>query len=64
MARRPMHAWALLVLLGWAAPALGQAAGIGWPEAVSRLAEERSKAELCVASLKRMAIRSRSHRGG
>jgi hypothetical protein len=43
----------LLVSLVWAVPTLGQAAGIGWPEAVSRLAEERSKAELCIASLKR-----------
>jgi hypothetical protein len=53
MTRGAMRAWPLLVLLVWAAPALGQATGIGWPEAVSRLAEERSKAELCVASLKR-----------
>jgi hypothetical protein len=30
----------------------GQATGIGWPEAVGRLAGERSKAEICVALLK------------
>ena len=47
------HLWPLLVLLQGAMPGLGQAAGIGWPEAVSRLAEERSKAELCVGSLKK-----------
>jgi hypothetical protein len=45
--------WPLLVSLVWAVPTLGQTAGIGWPEAVSRLAEERSKAELCVTSLKK-----------
>jgi hypothetical protein len=43
----------LLVLLAGVMPGLGQAAGIGWPEALSRLAEERSKAELCVSSLKK-----------
>ena len=31
---------------------MGHAGGIGWPEAVARLTEERSKAEICVASLK------------
>jgi hypothetical protein len=31
---------------------IGQSAGIGWPEAVTQLTEERSKAEICVASLK------------
>jgi len=29
-----------------------QAGGIGWPEAVARLTEERSRAENCVAALK------------
>jgi hypothetical protein len=29
-----------------------RAGGIGWPEAVARLTEERSHAEICVASLK------------
>ena len=32
--------------------AIGQAGGIGWPEAVARLTKERSNAEVCVASLK------------
>jgi hypothetical protein len=31
---------------------IGRAGGIGWPEAVARLTEERSHAEICVASLK------------
>lgn len=31
---------------------IGQASDIGWPEAVARLTGERSKAEICVASLK------------
>jgi hypothetical protein len=53
MRRGAAHVWVLLALVVWAAPALGQTARIGWPEAVSRLAEERSTAELCVASLKR-----------
>jgi hypothetical protein len=39
---------ALLVTFG----GIGHAAGIGWPEAVGRLAGERSKAEICVAMLK------------
>jgi hypothetical protein len=53
MTRGAMHVWgALLGLLVCTASALGQVAGIGWPEAVSRLAEERSKAEICVALLK------------
>jgi hypothetical protein len=52
MKRGAVRAWALLGLLVWATPATGRAAGIGWPEAVSRLAEERSHAEICVASLK------------
>ena len=52
MARGVMHAWALLVSRVGSAGAR-PSGSIGWPEAVSRLAEERSKAELCVASLKR-----------
>jgi hypothetical protein len=43
----------MIALLVWAAPAPGRAGGIGWPEAVSRLAEQRSNAVFCVASLKR-----------
>jgi hypothetical protein len=53
MRRIAWHIWAVFVLLVCAAPALGQARGIGWPDAVSRLAEERSKAEICVMSLNR-----------
>jgi hypothetical protein len=48
-----MHIWILIVLLGYVQPVLGQTASIRWPEAVSRLAEERSKAVLCVATLRR-----------
>jgi hypothetical protein len=44
-------AWYVCLLLV-ASAALGQAAGIGWPEAVARLAGERSNAEICVAVLK------------
>jgi hypothetical protein len=47
----------------WTAPALGQAAGVGWPEAVSRLAEERSRAGLCVAALKRHGNREQIAQG-
>jgi hypothetical protein len=43
---------ALLLLLIWAAPALAETADIGWSEAVSDLAEARSKAQLCVGLLK------------
>jgi hypothetical protein len=41
-------ALALLIVL----VRIGHASDIGWPEAVARLTEERSKAEICVASLK------------
>jgi hypothetical protein len=34
------------------APGISRAADIGWPEAVGRLAGERSKAETCAAVLK------------
>jgi hypothetical protein len=53
MRRIARNIWALLVVLVWAASALSQTAGIGWPEAVGRLAEERSRAQLCVASIKK-----------
>jgi hypothetical protein len=42
----------LLVLLLVGQGASSQAISIGWPEAVARLAGERSKAETCVALLK------------
>ena len=35
------------------APGISRAADIGWPEAVGRLAGERSKAEHCAAVLNR-----------
>jgi hypothetical protein len=50
--RGAMRVLTLLVLLVCAPAGIGQATGIGWPEAVSRLAGERSKAEICVALLK------------
>jgi hypothetical protein len=50
--RGTMCAWTLLVLLVGPTAGMSQAASIGWPEAVSRLVEERSKAETCAASLK------------
>jgi hypothetical protein len=40
------------VLLTSIFPAVGRASDIGWPEAVGRLAGERSKAETCAALLK------------
>ena len=52
MRRIAWHIWAVFMLFVGAAPALSQTASIGWPEAVNRLVEERSNAELCVASLK------------
>jgi hypothetical protein len=55
--------WVVLVWLVWAAPTPGQAAGIGWPEAVARLAEERSKAEICVAVLKGRGDKEQISRG-
>ena len=44
-----LTALALLMLI---ASGVGRAADIGWPEAVGRLAGERSKAETCAALLK------------
>jgi len=43
---------AALALLISIAPGISRAAEIGWPEAVGRLAGERSKAETCAAVLK------------
>jgi len=53
MGGRTKHVWAVVVWLMCAAPVLGQTAAINWPDAVSRLAEERTKAEVCVTSLKK-----------
>jgi hypothetical protein len=47
--RHILTALALLMLI---APGVGRAADIGWPEAVGRLAGERTKAETCAALLK------------
>lgn len=52
MRRGAIHVWTLLVLLVLVRHEISQAAGIGWPEAIARLAGERSKAETCVALLK------------
>jgi len=51
---RPGHTLILiaLALLISIAPGIGWAADIGWPEAVGRLAGERTKAETCAALLK------------
>src|SRR5207245_111106 len=48
----PRHTWIALGLLIPIVPGISRAADIGWPEAVGRLAGERSKAEACAASLK------------
>jgi hypothetical protein len=51
---RPGHTliWFTLALLISIAPGISRAADIGWPEAVDRLARERSKAETCARGLK------------
>ena len=46
----PAHTLSLFVLLATAG--ISHAAQVGWPEAVSRLAAERYKAQTCVALLK------------
>jgi hypothetical protein len=46
------YIWALIALFVLAGPAVCQTVSIGWPEAVGRLAGERSRAEFCVALLK------------
>jgi hypothetical protein len=47
--------WAALALLVVVPPGISRAEDIGWPEAVDRLAGERSKAETCAASFKQYA---------
>jgi len=42
---------------------ISQAGGIGGPEAVARLTEERSRAEICVAALKRNGHEDQVSRG-
>jgi hypothetical protein len=52
-----------LALLISMAPGISRAADIGWPEAVGRLAGERSKAETCAALLKGYGDEQQSSRG-
>jgi hypothetical protein len=52
MMRDLMRIGTLVLLLACVAPGTSQAKGIGWPEAVDRLARERSNAETCLALLK------------
>ena len=47
-----MNYVSIFIFLAWALSETAHAAEIGWPEAVSRLAGERSRAEICVGSLK------------
>jgi hypothetical protein len=49
---RIAYTWIPLVLVALTGSEISQAASVGWPEAVARLAESRSKAETCVALLK------------
>src|SRR4051794_41920831 len=51
MRRRLVHLMSLLVLLVTASISLAQE--VGWPEAVSRLAGERYRAETCIRILKK-----------
>src|SRR5207247_408483 len=52
MKRTAVHVWISVLLLLLVSHGYSRAAGIGWAEAVARLARERSKAETCVALLK------------
>ncbi len=52
-----------LALLISIAPGISRAAEIGWPEAVGRLAGERSKAETCAALLKGYGDKQQSSQG-
>jgi hypothetical protein len=49
---RTVYLWPVLFLLVMPEVARCENTGIAWPEAVARLAAERSKAETCVAMLK------------
>jgi hypothetical protein len=62
---RPAHAPILtaLALLISIAPGISRAADIGWPEAVGRLAGERSTAENCAAALKGYGDKQQVSRG-
>ncbi len=52
MASLRIRVWILCLLLAGVVPAVAQAEAIGWPEAVARLAGERTKAETCLDVLK------------
>ena len=54
--------WTALVLLVLIAPGISLA-DIGWPEAVGRLAGERTNAEICAALLKGYGDQQQSSRG-
>jgi hypothetical protein len=54
---------AILVFLVLAGSEFSHAADIGWPEAVGRLAGERSKAETCIALMKRYGSEDQISRG-
>src|SRR5205807_5292158 len=64
MERAVRHLLLLLSVLACALATGAHSAGIGWPEAVARLAQERSKAETCVASLKAHGTSEQISRGG
>ena len=49
---RPRQIWFALAVLASLVPGISRGADIGWPEAVGRLAGERSKAETCAGLLK------------
>lgn len=55
--------WIALALLISIAPGISRAADIGWPEAVSRLAGERSKAETCAAMLNKYGDEQQKSQG-
>jgi hypothetical protein len=59
------HIGCLLLMVALVAGSSGMtwAADIGWPEAVSRLAEQRSKGETCVAVLKGHGSATQIERG-
>ncbi|HEX8166076.1 MAG TPA: hypothetical protein VF601_09845 [Beijerinckiaceae bacterium] len=63
MRRGAVQVCALLGLLAPMASGLGHADAIGWPEAVGRLVGDRSRAETCIALLKRHGNEAQVSRG-
>jgi hypothetical protein len=57
------YIWITFALLISIAPGISRPADIGWPEAVGRLAGERTKAETCAALLKGYADEQQRSRG-